>query len=417
MSDHSNLASFPNCLGCLDEDFKSNNKRKKLKSKKQLINISINKEVNCEKNSSSLLLELGSALSPLLLDSTIFSPWYEPSLHQHSTFHKKSDYNDRVLCLTITGADDISTTLSSMFSKADVFITKHNYEGKVHIIINWYDSDSTKQDFVLLQKMFGTSKIVSELFFVTKFHPIYQSLCGIPSLQIFLNNFETVYLFSTSFKVDSPALRTPITKLIQKFGKLNSIHFDASLNCYKCTLTNIKSAFTICKFHHYNTRNFEFYACHTPTEVKSLRSKLLLHFLEGNSKKQTQLPNNNKLETLDLESIPLTMEEKCSINIRRIHAGEDKRLTIMIKNIPRNMKYQKLSQLIDIISRGRYINLHFKNNLNSSHNFGYAFITFKLPIYIIDFYYHFHNQKWRGFQSSKICRLVYAKEQVLHIVV
>jgi hypothetical protein len=42
---------------------------------------------------------------------------------------------------------------------------------------------------------------------------------------------------------------------------------------------------------------------------------------------------------------------------------------------------------------------------------GYAFLNFIHAKFIIDFYHDFHNQKWKMFNSEKVCKVCYARIQ------
>lgn len=46
-----------------------------------------------------------------------------------------------------------------------------------------------------------------------------------------------------------------------------------------------------------------------------------------------------------------------------------------------------------------------KNNCNV----GYAFINFVSPLYIVDLHKRFFGQRWRYFNSNKICDLKYGR--------
>lgn len=415
MLNDSNSISFPDCTKCLDYDSRSESHWKKISSKRRLLNVSMDKKSNfMKKQDSNLFSKWEHAISPILSLSTIFPP-----LCDHETSQQNTNHGKRVLCIPHTRAEEIFHFLNKTLDHPDVFITTHIFDDSISVLVCWYDCDLTKTHFILLQPILQRFNLTTmDIFFVTNSHPIYKSLYAIKSMHIFLHSFETVYLFSTSFICHLPETQTSVTKVIQNFGRMHSIEFDPVLNCYKCTLANIRTAFTICKFHHFNTQSFEFYACHTPIEAKNLRSKLIYRSLKTEINNLTKLHVKRNIDSKEIiptnSSLTLT-KISSDICIAKIRAGEDNRMTILIRNIPNQIKYQQLKKVIDTVSHEKYSNLHLSINRINLQNFGYAFISFKSPIYIIKFYHYFHNHRWKEYQSTKICSLAYANDQELKL--
>ncbi|GAB4815073.1 hypothetical protein N2152v2_002119 [Parachlorella kessleri] len=100
-----------------------------------------------------------------------------------------------------------------------------------------------------------------------------------------------------------------------------------------------------------------------------------------------------------------------SLDIGRIRSGEDKRTTLMIKNIPNKYTQKMLLALIEERFRGMfdffYLPIDFKNKCNV----GYAFINMVKPEYIIPLVDEFHGKRWPKFNSEKICHIAYGRIQ------
>ncbi|KAL0222852.1 hypothetical protein P9112_002242 [Eukaryota sp. TZLM1-RC] len=101
------------------------------------------------------------------------------------------------------------------------------------------------------------------------------------------------------------------------------------------------------------------------------------------------------------------------LNLDKIKSGEEVRCTLMIKNIPN--KYQT-SMLLSAINQNHagsfnffYLPIDFKNLCN----YGYAFINFRNPKFIIPFYEEFNGRRWEHFNSTKLCELKFARLQGL----
>ncbi|RHY28577.1 hypothetical protein DYB32_005863 [Aphanomyces invadans] len=109
---------------------------------------------------------------------------------------------------------------------------------------------------------------------------------------------------------------------------------------------------------------------------------------------------------------PPVVATEYSLGIDRVHKGEDTRTTLMIRNIPN--KYTQTMLLAEINHHGHhgsydffYLPIDFKNKCNM----GYAFINFMMTDAIVPFYNAFNGQRWRNFNSEKVCAISYARLQ------
>lgn len=100
-----------------------------------------------------------------------------------------------------------------------------------------------------------------------------------------------------------------------------------------------------------------------------------------------------------------------TLNISRVENGEDRRTTLMIRNIPNKYSQVMLLNEINTNYKGTYdffyLPIDFKNNCNV----GYAFINFIKPTTIVKFFKEFNKRKWSRFNSEKICELKYGRRQ------
>lgn len=100
-----------------------------------------------------------------------------------------------------------------------------------------------------------------------------------------------------------------------------------------------------------------------------------------------------------------------SLDIVRITSGEDRRTTLMIKNIPNKYTQRMLLQLIEERFRGHfdffYLPIDFKNKCNV----GYAFINMVRPAYIPALVEELHGRRWPRFNSEKVCSISYGRIQ------
>ena len=93
-------------------------------------------------------------------------------------------------------------------------------------------------------------------------------------------------------------------------------------------------------------------------------------------------------------------------------AGDDKRTTLMIKNIPNKYTQKMLLTTIDEKFRGTYDFFYLPIDFKNKCNVGYAFINMVRPEYIIPLIQKFDRKKWEKFNSEKVCNISYARIQV-----
>jgi hypothetical protein len=100
-----------------------------------------------------------------------------------------------------------------------------------------------------------------------------------------------------------------------------------------------------------------------------------------------------------------------NVDIYKVLSLEDRRTTIMIKNIPNKFNRTILLSTIDINFKGTYDLFILPTDGNRNKNFGYSFINFTSSYFIPYFYFMFNNKKWSSTNSKKICEITYSKVQ------
>ncbi|EEY68871.1 uncharacterized protein PITG_18963 [Phytophthora infestans T30-4] len=100
-----------------------------------------------------------------------------------------------------------------------------------------------------------------------------------------------------------------------------------------------------------------------------------------------------------------------SMSIEKVASGEDKRTTLMIRNIPNKYTQQMLLSEINRNHRGNYDFFYLPIDFKNKCNMGYAFINFIEAALIEAFHKEFDGQKWTNFNSEKVCAISYARLQ------
>ncbi|CAN4123376.1 unnamed protein product [Withania somnifera] len=104
-------------------------------------------------------------------------------------------------------------------------------------------------------------------------------------------------------------------------------------------------------------------------------------------------------------------KKQFELDIERIARGDDRRTTLMIKNIPNKYTSKMLLAAIDERHRGTYDFIYLPIDFKNKCNVGYAFINMTDPSLIVPFYHAFNGKKWEKFNSEKVASLAYARIQ------
>ncbi|KAL8038076.1 hypothetical protein ABFX02_11G080200 [Erythranthe guttata] len=104
-------------------------------------------------------------------------------------------------------------------------------------------------------------------------------------------------------------------------------------------------------------------------------------------------------------------KKQFELDLDRILRGDDKRTTLMIKNIPNKYTSKMLLAAIDERHRGTYDFIYLPIDFKNKCNVGYAFINMTEPTLIVPFCQTFNGKKWEKFNSEKVASLAYARIQ------
>ena len=156
--------------------------------------------------------------------------------------------------------------------------------------------------------------------------------------------------------------------------------------------------------------------------INSIEGNIITNNLNNNNMNNMNNINNNNIFNLFpgnkgnmniIYSNNTFIEKKFEpiVDIKKVLTFEDKRTTIMIKNIPNKFTREKLLEFIDKNFEGTYDLFILPKDGNKNRNFGYSFINF-ISSYSIPYFYHeFNGRKWTETNSQKICEISYSKFQ------
>jgi hypothetical protein len=97
----------------------------------------------------------------------------------------------------------------------------------------------------------------------------------------------------------------------------------------------------------------------------------------------------------------------------KILSGEERRTTLMIRNIPNKYSQKVLMKLIDSKFKDKYDFFYLPIDYKNKCNVGYAFINFNdgTNESMVEFHALFNDKKWEKFNSEKVCKITFARLQ------
>ena len=113
----------------------------------------------------------------------------------------------------------------------------------------------------------------------------------------------------------------------------------------------------------------------------------------------------------NFEGRPSEKKFDLNVNIKKIICLDDRRTTVMIKNIPNKFSKDMILNLINQHFKCAYDIFILPTDVNGYKNFGYSFINFTCSYYIPNFYFLFNGKKWPNTNSQKTCEITYSKIQ------
>ena len=132
-----------------------------------------------------------------------------------------------------------------------------------------------------------------------------------------------------------------------------------------------------------------------------------LYFTSTNDSDFYSFSNRNSI----FENRPSEKKFELNVDIKKVICLEDRRTTVMIKNIPNKFNRDMLLNIIDKNFKGAYDIFILPTDVNRYKNFGYSFINFTCSYYIPNFYFLFNGKKWSNTNSQKQCEITYSKIQ------
>jgi hypothetical protein len=108
---------------------------------------------------------------------------------------------------------------------------------------------------------------------------------------------------------------------------------------------------------------------------------------------------------------PAPVDGEYLLNPESLGSGNEKRTTVMIRNIPNKYTQSMLLEEINAKFDGMYDFFYLPIDFKNKCNVGYAFINFLDANDVGHFSKEFNGQRWRNFNSEKICGITYARIQ------
>jgi len=132
---------------------------------------------------------------------------------------------------------------------------------------------------------------------------------------------------------------------------------------------------------------------------------------DGGTGRSVPRDNRSSDRGTRLQAIMNPTPEQFVFEPARVLGGQEKRTTLMIKNIPNKYNQKMLLGTFEEQHRGSFDFIYLPIDFKNWCNVGYAFINFVKPEESVRFYENFHGKRWKHFNSEKICQISYARIQ------
>ena len=137
----------------------------------------------------------------------------------------------------------------------------------------------------------------------------------------------------------------------------------------------------------------------------------------NSSSNNNKINDNNidiKIRNSELSNYILSNNNNISksndIDIKKILSMEERRKTLIIKNIPNKFTIDDFLRIFSEFNEKFNLFL-IPTDIKRKKNYGYAYINFLESLDIIYFYYKFNGKRWPNTNSIKICELLFSKIQ------
>lgn len=104
-------------------------------------------------------------------------------------------------------------------------------------------------------------------------------------------------------------------------------------------------------------------------------------------------------------------QSQYELDLAKILSGENTLTALMVKNIPNRYTQDMILETIGERHAGLYDFFYLPIDFKNKCNVGYFFINFIDPMSIPNFYMEFNQKRWAKFNSSKVCKITYARIQ------
>ena len=122
-------------------------------------------------------------------------------------------------------------------------------------------------------------------------------------------------------------------------------------------------------------------------------------------------PNNTNIYKYPPLITFKNIKKNNKIKIDDIIIGNEKRTTLMLRNIPNKYTLNNILEEINSSFWGKFDYINLPIDYERKLNLGYAFINFVNPFHIILFYETYYLKKWSKYKSEKKIDMTYADKQ------
>ena len=169
----------------------------------------------------------------------------------------------------------------------------------------------------------------------------------------------------------------------------------------------MKNKLDFCRIQWLNREFLPFDYAFKYNKNESRFTRIFKTILNSKEMKNNLIENNTSTNSNNLLR---NIQSKNDIDISKILKMEERRKTLMIKNIPNKFTVNDFLRIFYEFNHKFNLFL-MPTDIKRKKNYGYAYINFIEPLDIVYFYYKFNGKRWANTNSIKICEILFSKIQ------
>ena len=279
----------------------------------------------------------------------------------------KSCKISRVVLISCSDIQLLKETVFNCTESNDFIIREYVIGGKKVLFVGWYNISNVEPQINIIRKVAFKHQLTDIKFDCIETDKLYQIVTSFSNFKILDNVFDTVFIHvvpNVKLNFSLQELNRLILTNFSNYGKIHNFkQIDDLPMCFRARFSNIRNAFIVSKIKIVQIFKIKIFTFHSIIELADYLKTIKINNFNESTLKSTSVAEMTKYSWLVNRHLDLNQHET-KINFQKSNDNEidttkitlnlDKRVTIMIKNIPNKMTHKNLEDFVDYSSYGTY---------------------------------------------------------------